>query len=105
VDLRAGLDDVEKRKFFTLTGLEHRLSVVQLVASRYTDYAIPAHPKKVTNLVLTGIFRFQPANQFVGRYHTVVSCTMNMEDIILKSFVNSLSNKFLTYLVYILLTT
>jgi hypothetical protein len=34
---RAGLDDVEKRKFLTLPGLEH-----QPVASRYTDYAIPA---------------------------------------------------------------
>jgi hypothetical protein len=35
VDLRAGLDDVEKRKFLTLPGLE-----LQHVASRYTDYAI-----------------------------------------------------------------
>jgi hypothetical protein len=33
---RAGLDDVEKRKFFTLPGLELR------PLSRYTDYAIPA---------------------------------------------------------------
>jgi hypothetical protein len=32
-----GLDDVEKKKFFTLPGLE-----LQPVASRYTDYAIPA---------------------------------------------------------------
>jgi hypothetical protein len=40
---RAGLDDLEKRKFLTLPGLELRpLSVVQPVASRYTDYAIPA---------------------------------------------------------------
>jgi hypothetical protein len=37
VGTRAGLDDVEKRKFLTLPGLE-----LQLVASRYTDYAIPA---------------------------------------------------------------
>jgi hypothetical protein len=34
---RAGLDDVEKRKFLTLPGSDP--SVVQLVASRYTDYA------------------------------------------------------------------
>jgi hypothetical protein len=34
---RAGLDDAEKRKFLTLPGLEF-----QLVASYYTDYAIPA---------------------------------------------------------------
>jgi hypothetical protein len=39
---RAGLDEVEKRNFLTLQGLELDPSVVQLVASRYTDYAIPA---------------------------------------------------------------
>jgi hypothetical protein len=33
-----GLDDVEKRKFFTLPGLK----LFHPVASRYTDYAIPA---------------------------------------------------------------
>jgi hypothetical protein len=37
VDTRAGLDDVEKRQFLTLPGLE-----LQPVASRYTDYAVPA---------------------------------------------------------------
>jgi hypothetical protein len=37
VDLRAGLDDLEKRKFLTVPGLE-----LQPVASRYTDYTIPA---------------------------------------------------------------
>jgi hypothetical protein len=36
VDPRAGLDDVEKRKFLTPLGLELRH------LSRYTDYAIPA---------------------------------------------------------------
>jgi hypothetical protein len=36
---RAGLDDVEKRKFLTLPGFEHLPSVFQPVASRYTDYA------------------------------------------------------------------
>jgi hypothetical protein len=42
VDPRAGLDDVEKRKFFALPGLEKcDPSVVQPVASRYTDDAIP----------------------------------------------------------------
>jgi hypothetical protein len=40
VEPRAGLDDVEKRKFLTLPGLELDPSVVQPVASRYTDYAI-----------------------------------------------------------------
>jgi hypothetical protein len=40
VDPRAGLDDMEKWKYFTLSGLELSLSVVvQPVASRYTDWA------------------------------------------------------------------
>jgi hypothetical protein len=34
---RADLDDVEKRKFLTLQGLNSDPSVVQPVASRYTD--------------------------------------------------------------------
>jgi hypothetical protein len=39
----AGLDDVDKRKFLTLPGLELRPpSVAQSVATRYTDCAIPA---------------------------------------------------------------
>jgi hypothetical protein len=42
VDPSAGLDDMEKWKFFTLPGLELQPSVVQPVASRYTDCAIPA---------------------------------------------------------------
>jgi hypothetical protein len=36
VDPRAGLDDVENRKFLTVPGLEFR------TLGRYTDYAIPA---------------------------------------------------------------
>jgi hypothetical protein len=41
---RAGLDDVEKRKFLILSELELEPdpSVVQPVATRYTDYAVPA---------------------------------------------------------------
>jgi hypothetical protein len=42
VDPRAGLDDVEKRKFLTLPGFELHLSGVQPVTSRYTDCATPA---------------------------------------------------------------
>jgi hypothetical protein len=43
VDPRAGLDDMEKWKFVTLSGLELPLPLVaQPVASRYTDWAIPA---------------------------------------------------------------
>jgi hypothetical protein len=40
---RAGLDDVEKRKFLTLPGLELRPLGRQSVASRHADYSIPAH--------------------------------------------------------------
>jgi hypothetical protein len=46
VDPRASLDDWEKIKFLTLPGLELP-SLVQPVASRYTDCAIPAHVCKV----------------------------------------------------------
>jgi hypothetical protein len=42
VDPRADLHDVEKRKFLTLLGLNSDPSVVQPVASDYTDCAIPA---------------------------------------------------------------
>jgi hypothetical protein len=41
VDPRDGMADVEKRKFLALRGLESDPSVIQPVASRYTDYAIP----------------------------------------------------------------
>jgi hypothetical protein len=41
VDPRAGLDDMEKWKIFTLPGLELPLPlVVQPVASRYTDWRL-----------------------------------------------------------------
>jgi hypothetical protein len=42
VDPRGDMDAVEKRKFLTLPELELRNSLVQAVASRYTDCAIPA---------------------------------------------------------------
>jgi hypothetical protein len=42
VDPRAGMDDVENRKFLPLPGLNSDPSTVQPVASRYTDYATPA---------------------------------------------------------------
>jgi hypothetical protein len=41
VDPMASLDGVEKRKFLTLPGLELDPSVVQPLASRYTDKAVP----------------------------------------------------------------
>jgi hypothetical protein len=48
VDARAGLDDVKMGKFVTLPGLELDPSVFQPVASRYTDYAIPARCEYIT---------------------------------------------------------
>jgi hypothetical protein len=42
VDPRASLDDVEKRKFLTLQGLEFKPLGRPAVANRYTDGAIPA---------------------------------------------------------------
>jgi hypothetical protein len=41
VGLRTGLDDVEKKEFLPLPDSNSDLSVVQPVASRYTDCAIP----------------------------------------------------------------
>jgi hypothetical protein len=44
MDPRAGLDDVENGKFLTYRDSNSDPSVVQPVATRYTDYTIPAHP-------------------------------------------------------------
>jgi hypothetical protein len=38
------------------------------------------------SLVLTGVFSFETADQFVERCHSVVSCVMNMKDLFLKIF-------------------
>jgi hypothetical protein len=46
VDPRAKLDDVEKRTFMTIRTRTPTSSIVQPVASHYTDYAILA-PKHV----------------------------------------------------------
>jgi hypothetical protein len=42
VDLRDGLDGVEKRKFLTVPGFELGPLGFRAVASRYTDFLIPA---------------------------------------------------------------
>jgi hypothetical protein len=53
VDPRAGLDNVEKRKFLPLQGLELRPLVRQPVASRYTDYDIPAPSLCTVGLIIS----------------------------------------------------
>jgi hypothetical protein len=51
VDHRAGLDDVEKRKFLTLPVLYSNSDpfLVQAVVSRCTVYSIPAHIGELVN--------------------------------------------------------
>jgi hypothetical protein len=39
---RTSLDDIQNRKFLTLLGLKHQTLVIQPVASRYNNCAIPA---------------------------------------------------------------
>jgi hypothetical protein len=49
---RAGLNDVEKRKFLTLRDSNSDPSVVQPVASHYTDYVIKSSVAKKKSLVV-----------------------------------------------------
>jgi hypothetical protein len=71
VDPRAGLDDVEKRKFFTIPGLNSYPSVVQPVASRYTDYAnqVGSFPVLLKNKVHRYVL---PTLRLLEDYHLVV---------------------------------
>jgi hypothetical protein len=49
------------------------------------DYIYRVSRKSVDlkhSLVLTKMLRFKPSSQFVERYHSVVSCLLNMEDLI-----------------------
>jgi hypothetical protein len=57
VDPRAGLADMEKWKFLTPPGLNSDPSVVQPVASRYTDWAIPAPP--TDNISFANVAKFK----------------------------------------------
>jgi hypothetical protein len=66
LDLRAGLDDLEKRKFLTLPGLELRPLGRPAVASRYTDYAIPAPIRVRTVYIMCKI-----TNELTARCHFV----------------------------------
>jgi hypothetical protein len=38
------------------------------------------------SLVSMGMFGFEPVSQFVERYHTIVSCALNMEYLISNNF-------------------
>jgi hypothetical protein len=48
------------------------------------------------------MFGFNPARQIVELYHRVVSCALNMEDLISNNFYKSLSNRemFMYFSVY-----
>jgi hypothetical protein len=39
------------------------------------------------------MFGFKTASQFLERYHSVVNCALNMEDLISKILVNLVNNK------------
>jgi hypothetical protein len=57
VDPRTGLDNVEKRKFLPYWDSNSDPSVVQLVAIRYTDYAIQAldtRGRQLNSLLVAG---------------------------------------------------
>lgn len=43
------------------------------------------------SLVLTGVFDFKPAGQFVDRYHHGESCALNMKDSLRIIFINSVN--------------
>jgi hypothetical protein len=38
------------------------------------------------SVVLRGMFKFKPESQFVERYHNVVSCALNMAELIIGKF-------------------
>jgi hypothetical protein len=69
VDPRAGLDDMEKRKFLTLPGLEPR--VLYRPARSQSDYAIPA---RTSNVYLTySSYFFIILQRYSDRYFRAVS--------------------------------
>jgi hypothetical protein len=65
VDPRGGLEDMEKRKFLTVPGLELDPSPIQSVNNCYTDYAIPAHILPIINDVKDKIVLDRPLNSIL----------------------------------------
>jgi hypothetical protein len=43
--------------------------------------------------VLTGMYRFKHASQFLERHSSVLSCAVDIEDLVRTILVNSVSNK------------
>jgi hypothetical protein len=66
MDPTVGLDDVEKRNFLALPGLELRTPVVQCVASHYTDCATSALTVLLVRVTVTAI---------VTAFRNVTACT------------------------------
>jgi hypothetical protein len=52
-----------------------------------------------------GMFRFKPASQFVVRYHSVVSCALNMQGLISKKKKTSENDKDISIVLCISLLT
>jgi hypothetical protein len=82
VDSRAGLDDMEKWKFFTPPGLELPLPlVVQPVASRYTDWTIIKHKSFlnfVSNIFRCGVFVTKKQNKKIAVFFLGVLLKANV---------------------------
>jgi hypothetical protein len=49
-------------------------------------YSDPSQLTQKHSLILTKMFRLKPASQFVELYNSVVSCALNMEDLISNNF-------------------
>jgi hypothetical protein len=78
VDPRAGLDDMEKWKFLTLAGLELPTPmVVQPIASRYTDWAIPA-PQRYEGHINIGCRNADWISLYHSKVHGLVILKTNM---------------------------
>jgi hypothetical protein len=61
--------------------------ILYFLSLSYPRYRVPQKSVNLKHsLVLTGMFRFKPASQFVERYHSVVGCALDTEDLIWINF-------------------